>query len=155
MDQHHGACGPGGGHGFGMKAMFMMMPWKVMMHADELGLSEEQVEKLRARHIEAKKQMIQLGSQKKIAMIDLKNAVMREEMDLATAKAKAEEVAKLKGEKLIAMIQAMHDMKEILTPQQREKIKAMVMHWFKKMHGMGMGMEEGGEGEPEEEAEEE
>ncbi len=146
-------CGMGGGHGFGMKAMFMMMPWKVMMHAEELGISEEQVQKLRTRHIEAKKQMIRLGSQVKIAMIDVKDAVMREDMDLGAATAAIQEVAKLKAEKFTAMVQAIHDMREILTPEQRKKVKEMVMHWFKKSHGMGMEGEE--EGEPEEEAEEE
>lgn len=140
-----GMCGCGKGLG-GIKAMFKMMPWKVMMHACELGLSEEQVEAMRKRHAQARKQMIQIRSQIEMDMIDVKDAVMREEMDMATAEAKVREIGKLKGDKCMAMIQAMHDMRQILTPEQRHKVKEMVMSWFKKG---GMPMEEAPEAEGE------
>ncbi len=161
---HHGmgrmmcptcGCGSGCGHEMGglLKAMFMKMPWKVIMHADELGLSEEQVCKLRKRHAEATKQMIQIGSQIKMNMIDVQDALWREEIDMPTAEEKIREIGKLKAEKVLAMVQAMNDMRHAFTPQQRKKIKQMVMCWLKKGKGAGMGME--GEGpEPGEESEE-
>jgi len=145
-----GACCCGKGLG-GIKAIFKMMPWKVMMHAEELGINEEQVEKLRERHSEAMKQMIQLKCQIKMAMIDLKDAVMREEIDMATAEAKAHEIGKLKGEKITAMIKAMHEMRQIFSDEQRMRIKEMVMGWFKKGGGAAFGGEEEQEGEGEEE----
>lgn len=158
---HHGmggmmcpTCGMGMGHrmgGFGMKAMFMMMPWKVIMHADELGLSEDQVEALRKRHSEAKKQMIQIGSQIKMDMIDVKEAVMREEINMPVAEAKIREIAKLKGDMFLAMVQGMHEMRGILTADQRRKVREMVMDWFKKGMMGGMEGEEGEEGEMPEE----
>ncbi len=137
--------------GGGMMKMFKMIGWKVIMHADELGLSEDQIEALRNRHAEAKKQMIQLGSQIKMDMVDVHNAVMREEIDMKAAEAKIREIGKLKGDMFMAMIQAMNDMRQILTPEQRKKIKAMIINWFKKGGMPGMGMEEGQEGESEEE----
>lgn len=148
----HGMCRCGKGLG-GIKMIFKMMPWKVIMHADELGISEEQVEALRSKHIEAMKQMVQIGCQMKLAKIDLKNAVMREEMDMGTAEAKAQEIGKLKGEKIATMIKAMNEMRQTLRPEQRQKIKEMVMGWFKKggMSGFGGGEEEEQEGETEEE----
>jgi Spy/CpxP family protein refolding chaperone len=140
----------GHGHrmGGGMKAMFMILPWKVIMHSDELGLSEDQVEAFRNRHAQARKQMIQIGSQIKMDMIDVQNAMMREEMDMQTAEAKVRDIAKLKGDMFMALIQGMHDMRQILTPDQRNKVKEMVMSWFKKGVMPGMGMEEGQEAEP-------
>lgn len=144
-------CGCGKGLG-GIKMLFKMMPWKVIMHACELGMSEEQVEALRKRHAEAQKQMIQIGCQIKMNMIDVKNAVMREEMDMATAESKIREISKLKGDKMVAMVQAMHEMRQILTPEQCDKVREMVMSWFKG-HMPGMGMEEGPEGEGEGEEE--
>lgn len=144
MDQ--GMCGCGKGLG-GIKAMFAKMPWKVIMHADEIGLGEEQVEALRKRHTEARKQMIQIRSQIEMDMIDVKNAVMREQIDMPTAEAKIREIGKLKGDKFMAMIQAMHDMRQILSPEQQQKVKEMVMGWFKKGGMAGMGMEEGQEAE--------
>jgi Spy/CpxP family protein refolding chaperone len=142
------------GMGGGMKMMFMKIPWMLMMHADELGISEEQIEALRTRHAEAKKQMIQIGSQIKMAMIDLKNAMMREEMNMPVAEAKAREMGKLKGDMFMAMIQGMHDMRQILTSDQQKKVKEMVMSWFKKGGMPGMGMEEGEEAEAGEMSEE-
>ena len=145
-------CGCGQGRGMGggmMMAMFKKMPWKIIMHADELGLRADQVDALRNRHAEAKKQMIQIGSQIKIDMIDVKNAVMREEMDLKAAEPKIREIGKLKGDMFMAMLQAMQDMRNILTPEQRAKVKEMIMCWMKK-GGMGEG-EEGESGEMSEE----
>lgn len=164
---HHGmgggcpVCGGGMGHGMcrcgkglaGIVMMFKMMPWKVMMNADELGISEEQVEALRSKHVAAMKKMVELKCQMKLAKIDLKNAVMREEMDMATAEAKAHEIGKLKGEKIATMVKAMHEMRQTLRPEQRQKVKEMVMGWFKKggMAGYEGAEEEEGEGEGEEE----
>ena len=166
MHHHHGmgmggecpTCGCGEhGHwmGGGMNAMFCKMPWKVIMHAEEIGLSEEQVEALRNRHAEARKQMIQIRSQIEMDMIDVKNAVMREEIDMPTAEAKIHEIGKLKADKWLAMVQAMHEMRQILRPEQQQKVKEMVMGWFKKGGMAGMGAEEGEEGEPSESGEEE
>jgi Spy/CpxP family protein refolding chaperone len=138
----------------GMKAMFMMIPWKVMMHADELGLSEDQMDALRSRHAEARKQMIRIKSQIKMDMIDVQNAVMREEIDMQTAEAKVREIGKLKGDMFLAMIQGMNDMRHILTPDQRKMVKEMVMSWFKKGGMPGMEMEEGQESESGEMSEE-
>lgn len=151
---HHGmscpACGMGQAHQMGgclMGAMFKMMPWKIIMHANELGLREDQIEALRNRHAEAKKQMIQIGSQIRMDMVDVHNAVMREEIDMKVAEAKIREIGKLKGDMSMAMIQAMQDMRHLLTPEQRKKVKEMVMYWFKKGGMRGMGMEEGQEDE--------
>lgn len=146
---HH--MGHGHHMGGGMMALFKMMPWKVMMHAEELGISEEQVEALRNRHSEAMKQMIQNKCQIKMNMIDVKNAVMREEIDMPTAESKIREIGKLKGDMFVAMVQAMNEMRHILTPEQRKKVRDMVMGWMRKggMAGMEEGEEESGEEEEE------
>lgn len=138
----HGLRGLGHWMGGDIRAMFHAMPWKVMMHADEIGLSEEQCEELRKRHAEAKKQIIQIRSQIEMDFIDLKNAVMREEMDMPTAEAKIREIGSLKAEKWLTMIKAMHDMHQILRPEQREKVREMVLGWFKEGAMAGMGGEE-------------
>ncbi len=128
--------------------MFMIMPCKVITHADELGLTEDQVDTLRKRFAEARKQMIQLGSQIKMDMIDVQDAVMREEIDMPTAETKIREIGKLKGDMCLAMVRAMQEIRQILNPGQRKKVKEMIMSWFKKGGMPGMGMEEGQEAEP-------
>lgn len=140
-------CGAGEGHGMGgMKAMFKIMPWKIMMHAEEIGISDEQLEKLRNRHSEAKKQMIQIHSQIKMNMVDVKSAVMRDQIDMATAEAKIQEIGKLKAEMFLTMVRAMNDMRQMMTPEQHMRIKRMIMGWFKKGGMAGMEMEEEEEG---------
>lgn len=148
---HKMGCGGMKGMGGGMKAMFMIMPWKIMMHAEELGLSEEQVAKIRNRHAEARKQMIQLKSQIKMNMIDVQNAIMSEEIDMPLAETKIREIGKLKSEKFLAMVQAMNDLRHIVTPEQRKKIKHMIMEWIKKGGMPPMEMEEDQEGGEEQE----
>ena len=148
---HHGmgetcpscGCDHGQKMGGGMKALFMILPCKIMMHSDELGISEEQVEAMRKRHSEARKQMIGIGSQIKMDMIDVQNAIMREEIDMPLAEAKIREISKLKGDKYVAMVQAINDLRHILNHEQRMKVKEMVMSWFKKGGMPGMEAEEG------------
>lgn len=134
-----------------VKKMFKIMAWKILKHASELGLTDQQLEALRKRHMEAKKQMIQIGCQIKLDMIDLAGAVMREEIDLRTAEEKIREIGKLKGDRLMAMVQALQDMKDVFTPEQRRKIKEMMMHWSGKGEEEEEGEEEGEEEEEEEE----
>jgi Spy/CpxP family protein refolding chaperone len=150
-------CGCSMGHGHhkgGMKMMFKKLPWKIMMHADELGIGEDQIEALRSKHVEAKKKMIQIGCQIKMTMVDFKDAVMRDEIDVQTAESKARDIGKLKGDMLMTMIQTMQDMRQILTPDQRMKVKKMIMSWSKKGEMSGMESEEGEEGESGEASEE-
>jgi len=131
------------GMGLGLRAMFRLLPLRIIMHAEELGLSDEQVNRFRDRYSDAWKEMIQLNSHIKVNMIDLKNAVMREDMDMKTAEDKAREIGRLKGEKSVAMIHAMHDMREILTQEQFNRVRDMVTNWFKSTFEMpGMEMEE-------------
>lgn len=150
MGQKHG---PGMMESGGIKRMFMILPWKIMMHAEELGMSKDQMEAFHRRFTDLKKEMIQIGCQKKIAFIDLKSAIMKEEMDVEGAEAKACEIGQLKGDFLAAMVRGMSDMRNILTEDQRKMVKKMIMDWMKRSHGLGAGME-GGEEEESEESEE-
>jgi len=158
VDMHHGKSGVcgccGREHGKDMSGMKMMkklfkvIPWKIAMYAGELGISEDQVVAIYKRHLEAKKQMIQIGSQIKIGMLDLEGSMMKEEIDMQAAESKIREIACLKGDKFLAMVQGINDMRNTLSHEQKRNVKGMILSWFKKdgMHGMpGMEMEEEGE----------
>lgn len=149
-------CGCGmGGHGMrgkGMKAM-MMMPLKMMWIAEELGLSEDQKNKLRDIMNNKRKQKVQLKCQAKLARIDLMDMLFREQVNMQDVEQKIRELSKLKADMHIMKIQSWQDMKNTLTPEQREKMKAMMMSWWKDKMG-GEGPMEMDEGEEEEEGEE-
>lgn len=147
-----------GGHGMGgmMGGKGMMKPYKLMMIGEKLGLSEDQKNRMREIMTSSKKKKIGLKCQIETIKVDLMNMIWQEQMDMAQIEQKVREIANLKADKKIAWIQAMNDMKNVLTPEQRQKMKEM-MGWWKK-GGTGdepMEMEEGEESEEEEEEESE
>jgi len=158
---HHGMggmkcpmCGCMGHHmgGHGMKGMFMMMPWKIMMHKAELGISDDQIAKMRDIHVNMLKKKVQLKCQMKLDKIDLKSMIMQEQVNMQEVEQKIRDMMKLKGDMKLTWIQAMQDMKNALTPDQRMKIKSTIMSMCKEgeMPG-GDPMEEEEEEEPESE----
>lgn len=122
-----------GGHGMkGMKGMFMMMPWKMMMHKEELGISDDQIAKMRDIHVNMLKKKVQLKSQIKLDKIDLKSMIMQEQVNMQEVEQKVRDMMKLKGDVKLTWIQAMQDMKNTLTPDQRKNIKMMIMSMCKE-----------------------
>lgn len=146
---HHGMGGKGG-----MMGMFMK-PCKVMMIGRKLGLSDDQIKKMRDRLTDMKKQKVKIKCDLKLRKIDMMGMLMQEQVNMQEVEAKVREIMNLKADMKLAWIQAMQDAKGMLTPDQREKAKEMMMSWCMKG---GMGGEEGPEEEeeePEEESEEE
>ena len=159
---HHGMggtacpmCGCGMGH-HGMKGMmgmkWMMMPWKLMMIADELGLSDDQKNNIREIITNTRKTKVQLRSQIEMDKIDLQNMVMQEQVNMQAVEQKVRDKANRKADMKIAMIQATQDIKNTLTPEQRDMMKQMAKSWMKGgMPGEeSMEVEEGEESESEE-----
>jgi Spy/CpxP family protein refolding chaperone len=157
---HHGmggmcpTCGCGEGHhGMrGMMGMKWMMPWKLMMIADELGLSQDQRDKIHTTIIDMRKKKVQLKSQMAMDKIDLQGMMImamqtNEPMNMQVVEQKVRDIMNRKADMKLAMIQAIQDMKGTLTPEQRDKLKEMMMSWMK-------GGEESMEMEEDEESEE-
>ncbi len=168
---HHGMggmgcpmCGCGMGHHGGMKGMMggmgmkWMMPMKAMMIAEKLGLSDDQKNRIRTTIMDMRKKKAQLKSQIEMDKIDLENMMMMgmmmpEQMNMQAVEQKVRDMMNRKADMKLAMIQAIQDMRNTLTPEQHDKMMAMMMGWMKKggMYGMG---EMGGEEMEEEEGEE-
>ena len=145
-----------GGHGMygmahkGMKGMFMM-PWKMMVLRKELGLSDDQVNRIRDMYTNMRKQKVQLRSQIQLNKIDLQNMLMREDVNMQEVEQKIRDIANLKAEMHIAWIRAMQDMRNTLTPEQRDRVKSMIMSFWKEGGAAGMGETAGEEAMGEEE----
>lgn len=147
-----------GGHGMGgMMGKGMMKPLKLMMIGEKLGLSEDQKNRMREIMTSSKKKKIGLKCQIETIKVDLMSMIWQEQMNMQEIEQKVREIANLKADKKIAWIQAMNDMKNVLTPEQRQKMKEMMMGWIRKggMGGEPMEMEEDEESEEEEESESE
>ncbi|HUV05173.1 MAG TPA: periplasmic heavy metal sensor [Armatimonadota bacterium] len=141
-----------GGHGMkGMRGPFMMMPWKILMHSEELGLSEDQMARIRDTHTNMRKQKVKLHSEIKLLKIDLQNLLMQDQVNMQEIEQKVREMSKLKADMHLAWIQAMQDMRNALTPDQRKQIKSMIMSFWKKGGIAGAGEMPGEPMETEEE----
>ncbi|MEW6685509.1 MAG: Spy/CpxP family protein refolding chaperone [Candidatus Edwardsbacteria bacterium] len=115
------------GEGCEMPEDIGMPWWKDKAAAKEIGLSEEQVTKIKNMHLEQKKKMIGLRSELKVKEIELRKLFDEAKPNEAAIKAKAKEISDLREKMFLSDIELRLVMKKMLTPEQEEKIKAMRM----------------------------
>ena len=143
MKGHHG----GAGH-------FMR---HLLMHQKEIGLSEEQVVKIKALQLELDKTRIRTEAEIQVAERELHELVRDEKADLAAIEAKLRQGAELAVGLRLTAVKTRRTAMALLTPEQREKEKAEHEKMMKKRgehkmgemkgmeHGMGQGMKPGAE----------
>ena len=93
----------------------------VMMHWDDLGLSDDQKAKL----VEIRKATMGAVKTLKPKIMKLENEVAKATMEGAepdSLKAKVDEIAKLKAEATMAHIKCIYNTKKVLTPEQLAKL---------------------------------
>jgi len=140
-----------GEHGGGMKGRhggaghFLR---HLLMHQKEIGLSEEQVGKIKNLQFELDKTRIRTEADIQVAERELDVLVPDAKADLAAIEAKLKQSGALQASLRLAAIKAKREALALLTPEQREKEKAehekmMKMrgeHRMKEMEGGGHGM---------------
>jgi Spy/CpxP family protein refolding chaperone len=120
--------GHGEGHGqmMGMGNMDMMGgDMMCMEQADKMGLTDDQMMKMKPLHREMQKKQIRFKADLKIAEIELKEIMEVKDFDLDKATSAVKKIEDLKTAQHLEMLKAMKDMRAILTDEQ-----------FKKMHKM-------------------
>ena len=120
----------GEGHGQMMEMDHMDMMGGDMMcmeHAKKMGLTDEQMEKMKPLHREMQKKQIRSKADLKIAEIELKEIMEVKDFDLDKAKSAVKKIEDIKTARHLEMLKAMKDMRAILTDEQ-----------FKNMHKMCM-----------------
>lgn len=121
--------GPGG-HG-PMMAMGDMDRMGEMMgmcleHADRIGLTDDQVAKMKPGHNEMQKKQARFKADLKIAEIDLKEIMEVKDFDLGKAEAAARKIGDLKTAHHLEILKTMKEMRTILTDEQFKKMKKMM-----------------------------
>ena len=104
-----GMRGPGGPGGKGPKM------------AEELGLTEDQMKKMREIHSKNRKTIIDQKSAIQKAMIDLTDELQKDKTDKAAVEKTIDQVVKIKGEIERARLNALVETTAILTPEQKKK----------------------------------
>jgi Spy/CpxP family protein refolding chaperone len=128
------------GHGEGRGQMMEMGNMDMMggdmmcmERAHDMGLTDDQMAKMKPLHSEMQKKQIRSKADLKIAEIELKEIMEVKDFDLDKATAAVKKIEDLKTAQHLEMLKAMKDMRAILTDEQ-----------FKNMHKM-MSMKMGEE----------
>lgn len=151
---HRGSKGDGGygGHGVvGHRGGTSHYLRHLLRHQKEIGLSADQVTKLKAIQLDLDRTRIRAEADIQIAERELSSLIEDEKSDLAPIEAKVKQSESLEVGLRMAAIKAKRDAVGLLTPEQREKEKAEHEKMMMQRHradGMGGGMMGGGHGGP-------
>ena len=129
MHGHHGWHRRGKAHRFSLARL-------ALRHQKELGLSTTQVDSLRKLGVDARRDAIKREADLKLARVDLGTLMMPDPADpnrardMGKIEAKVRDIEKLRADAKIAQIRTMEQSRQVLTPEQREKLRAvMAQRW--------------------------
>jgi Spy/CpxP family protein refolding chaperone len=141
-DGGHGMMGHGG-HDQGEQVDHSGHYFKhLLKHAKEIGLTPEQIRKLKAMQLDFKRTEARLEADTKIAKLELHGLLEDEQADLNAIQAKVQQLKNSEGACLFAAVKSRRDAMALLTPDQREKDRAH----YDQMKSQGGGQHGGGMG---------
>jgi Spy/CpxP family protein refolding chaperone len=113
----------------------------LLKHAKEIGLTQEQLGKLKALQLDFKRTEARLEADTKIAQLELHALMEDEQADLKAIQGKVDQLKKAEGACLVEAIKSKRNAMAMLTPDQREKERAQheQMKGGGGQHGGGMG----------------
>lgn len=104
-------------------------------HAEKLGLTDEQLTKMKPIHREMQKKMVQGKADVKVAELELKEILEVKDFDLEKANASVRKISELLTAQHLEMIKTMKEVRSILTEDQFKKMeKMMPMQHADKKH---------------------
>jgi Spy/CpxP family protein refolding chaperone len=133
--------GHGEGHGQMMEMGNMDMmggDTMCMEQADKMGLTDDQMMKMKPLHREMQKKQIRSKADLKIAEIELMEIMDVKDFDLDKATSAVKKIEDIKTAQHLEMLKAMKDMRAILTDDQFKKMHKMCMKPGEKKPGKMM-----------------
>jgi Spy/CpxP family protein refolding chaperone len=124
MNQHRMGHGQmmGMGHMEGMDDMTCMC----IEHADKMGLTDDQITKMKPLHREMQKKQARFQADLKIAKIELMEIMEVKDFDLEKAGLAVKKIADIKTAHHLEMLKGMKEMRTILTDEQFKQMKKMM-----------------------------
>ena len=141
-DEGHGKMGHGGHDQEDQEDHSGHYLKHLLKHAKEIGLTPEQVSKVKAIQLDFKRSEARLEADVKIAKLDLQALMEDEKADLNAIQAKVEQLKKAEAACQFAAIKSKRTATALLTPDQREKDRAV----HEQMKSAGDGQHGGGMG---------
>jgi Spy/CpxP family protein refolding chaperone len=139
MQGHHGWHRRAQAHHFSLARL-------ALRHRQELALTSAQVDSLRKLGTDAQRDAIKRQADRRLAELDLRTLMMPDAadpakaMDMAKVEAKVREIEKLRADERVARIRSLEQSRQVLTPEQREKLRALLAQRRQPRgpHGPGM-----------------
>jgi len=97
----------------------------LIKHADKVGITDDQMAKLKAMHRGMEKKQVWFEADMKLARIELKEVMEVKDFDLEKANAAAQKISDFKRDQRLDMLKSIKDVRSILTDEQFKKIKEM------------------------------
>ena len=128
-DGMHGMMGGGGMHGMmnGGQMHKMEQGMRSMLYLDrvaELGLSAEQISRLKAIHLDCRKENIRTAAEAKIARLEMSALLSADNWTLKDAAPLVRKLQTLEGDMQVRHLQAVSDARKVLTVEQLKQVKA-------------------------------
>jgi len=117
-----------------------------LRHRQELALTPAQVDSLRKLGTDAQRDAIKRQADRRLAELDLRTMMMpdpadpNKARDLSKIESKVREIEKLRADGRVARIRTMEQSRQVLTPEQRDKLRALLTQRWQHRGPQGPGM---------------
>jgi Spy/CpxP family protein refolding chaperone len=139
MEHRNGPGMMGDMGGMGMLGMMGDMGM-CLKHAEMMGLTDDQMNKMKPLHFEMQKKQARYKADLKIAMIELMEIMEVKDFDMEKATAGVKKIEGIKTAHHLEMFKAMKEMRTNLTDAQFEKMKKMMLMEMGESKPAGMRM---------------
>ena len=95
-------------------------------HANEIGLTDDQIIKMKPIHREMQKKQVRFKADRKIAEIELMEIMEVKDFDTEKARSAVEKIAKITTVHHLEMLKAMKEMRSVLTDEQFKKMEKIM-----------------------------
>lgn len=135
---HHGWQRRAGAHRFSLSRL-------ALRHQKDLALTPAQVDSLRKLGTDARRDAIKRQADRRLAELDLRtmmapdSADPNKPRDLAKIETKVREIEKLRADGRVARIRTMEQSRQVLTPEQRDKLRALLTQRWQHRGPQGSG----------------
>ena len=131
-------------HSLSLEDKFYHKAKLIMSNKEQLGLSEEQANKVEELKMKTKKDLIRKNAELEILALDIKTEMQKDPTDINAVNALVDKKYDLKKEKAKSLVEACAVLKTILTKEQKEKMKELCKTSEKqKTHGPMTGEKDG------------
>jgi Spy/CpxP family protein refolding chaperone len=116
-----------------------------LRHRQELALTPAQVDSLRKLGTDAQRDAIKRQADRRLAELDLRTMMMpdpadaNKARDLSKIESKVREIEKLRADGRVARIRTMEQSRQVLTPEQRDKLRALITQRWQHRGPQGSG----------------